>query len=330
MDEHTPLTIVVFGATLGVLRLLELVLPMFERGPAGHARRNLSMAGVNGLAAGALAGLTVGAVGLAAANGWGVLRQLEAPPWVVLALALVLLDLWHYGFHVLAHKAPVLWRFHVVHHHDESVQASSALRFHVGEICVQHAMALPVYVLLGVGLGHVVLYELVLVPVAMFHHANVRIPERLDRVLRLVVVTPRMHWVHHSRWQPETDSNYSAVLSVWDRVFGTFRLRRDPGTIDFGIDGYDRSDCATLRGMLLTPFRPIKSEYGRPPPEEQLSSPGGGAAGGGNGSAPAGEAARGGRARGGGDAADKATPETGRTATSATTTLAACPKSDRA
>src|SRR5207247_2445524 len=89
--------------------------------------------------------------------------------------------------------------------------------------------------------------------------------ERADRALRWVVVTPRMHWVHHSRWQPETDSNYAGIFSFWDRLFGTFRLRQDPATLELGLDGYDAAIHATLRGCLATPFGPIKSRPGRPP-----------------------------------------------------------------
>jgi sterol desaturase/sphingolipid hydroxylase (fatty acid hydroxylase superfamily) len=97
---------------------------------------------------------------------------------------------------------------------------------------------------------------MILLPVILFHHSNVRVPRRLDNALRWLIVTPWMHWVHHSRWQPETDSNYASVLSIWDRLFGTFRLRADPRQIELGLDE-DRNErqWRTLWGMLTRPFR---------------------------------------------------------------------------
>jgi sterol desaturase/sphingolipid hydroxylase (fatty acid hydroxylase superfamily) len=108
-------------------------------------------------------------------------------------------------------------------------------------------------------------YESILLPVIMFHHSNVRVPGSIDRVVRLVIVTPWMHWVHHSRYQPETDSNFASILSVWDRVFGTYRLRSDPHALRLGLDGFDRSRRRTLWGMLASPFRrlPGRGKRGR-------------------------------------------------------------------
>ncbi|MEC9372630.1 MAG: sterol desaturase family protein, partial [Planctomycetota bacterium] len=207
------------------------------------------------------------------AHDFGLLRWIEIPTWIEWILALLLLDLFHYGFHVAAHQAPILWRFHAMHHNDVDVDVTSAMRFHTVEIAVQCVASLPILALCGVSMPQILLYELILWPSAMFHHANIRMPGGLDRVLRLIIVTPHMHWVHHSRWQPETNSNYSAVLSIWDRVFGTFRLRPDPRTIDFGLDGHDERHHATFRGLVATPFEDVPTEYGEPPPEEHLRWP---------------------------------------------------------
>lgn len=270
-----------------MLRLGEVVAPMFfypRRGDTprqaglGHGWRNVALGLINA----SVAVLLVG--GLWAASEWsrlwgdgkgfGALHWVDELPvspgfavvvaWVA---ALLLLDLFQYGFHVLAHYAPPLWRLHQVHHHDEEVNVTSSLRFHTVEVVIQSGMLMVLAVLAGITMPQVFVYNLVLLPVAMFHHANMRLPARLDAVLRAVIVTPRMHWVHHSRWHRETDSNFSAVLSVWDRLFGTFRLREEPATIRFGLDGFLERDHATLRGMLATPFLKRKSEPGEPPPE---------------------------------------------------------------
>ncbi|MCC6907921.1 MAG: sterol desaturase family protein [Phycisphaerales bacterium] len=191
----------------------------------------------------------------------------ELPPLLAFAAALLLLDFWHYLLHILWHKTPLLWRFHAVHHHDAEVDSTTAFRFHTGEIIMSMfglALAVPI---LGVSVLHILVFKILLLTTSVFHHANVNIPAPLDRALRMIIVTPRMHWVHHSRWAPETDSNYSAIFSLWDRVFGTYRVRDEVQQIELGLDGYSAADTDTLRGMLLTPLGPVKSQRGHPPGE---------------------------------------------------------------
>jgi sterol desaturase/sphingolipid hydroxylase (fatty acid hydroxylase superfamily) len=256
------------AATLGTLWALEALAPMFAAAPsrAAHAGRNIAMGLINAAVRAVLfTGALLWVTEASRRTGVGLLHRVEWPVWATWGAAFVLLDGWGYAWHWLAHHTPALWRFHLVHHHDEHLDASTTLRFHFGEIVLQWLAGLAVLPLLGITMPELLLYELVLMPVALFHHANIRIPEWLDRPLRLVLVTPRMHWVHHSRWQPETDSNYSAVLSVWDRLFGTFRLRPDPGTLEIGLDGYSAEDSDTLRGMVATPFSPVRSGPGTPP-----------------------------------------------------------------
>jgi sterol desaturase/sphingolipid hydroxylase (fatty acid hydroxylase superfamily) len=186
------------------------------------------------------------------------------------AIALALLDLWHYVFHVLAHKTPVLWRFHVMHHNTDHLEATAAMRFHLAEVGVQCALSLPVYALLGVSIYEVLAYQVVLLPVSMFHHADLRLPGRVERVLRVFIVTPGMHLLHHSTWERETDSNYSAVLSVWDRVFGSYRWRDDLESVEVGIEGYGKEETATLRGMLRTGLEQPEHAPGRAPAPGKL------------------------------------------------------------
>jgi sterol desaturase/sphingolipid hydroxylase (fatty acid hydroxylase superfamily) len=191
----------------------------------------------------------------------GLLNWLNWPGWAKWLLALLLFDLWMYVWHVLNHKAPLLWRFHAVHHADREMDATSAVRFHTGEIVLSSAARLAVLPLLGMSMPQLLLYEAILLPVVLFHHSNIDIPRRLDAALRCVIPTPWMHWVHHSRLQPETDSNYGSVLSVWDRLFGTFRLREDPHQIELGLDDdTEEMQWRTLRGMLVRPFRTARRE----------------------------------------------------------------------
>lgn len=264
-DASLPL---LAALALGALWTLESLAPMFAhaRDRAAHSLRNLALGLINAIVrAGVFTTLILLVTEWAANARFGLLHELPLPAPAEWALAFLLLDFWNYAWHICCHKLPLLWRFHLVHHHDEHVDATTALRFHVGEIVLTSIALLVVLPILGVTLPQLLLYELVLVPSALFHHANIRIPARLDAALRLVIVTPRMHWVHHSRWQPETDSNYAGVLSIWDRLFGSLRLRPDPRTIELGLDGYTADERDTLGGMLGAPLAPSKSGYGAAP-----------------------------------------------------------------
>lgn len=263
------------GAALLVLWLLESLLPMYHASPdrRAHARRNLVLGAMNAVVASvAMVALTVTVVEVCGRAGFGLARWVEAPLVLEWAVALVALDLAHYGAHIAFHKTPALWRVHAVHHHDDEVDVTTAARFHPLEVAAQSLAALPVVALMGLSLYHIVAYEAALVAASMFHHANLRLPLGLERPLRWLIVTPRMHWVHHSSWQPETDSNYGAVLSVWDRLFGTYRLRSDPATIRFGLEGFTRTDTRTLRGMAMTPIAGRRARPGAPPRQVELEA----------------------------------------------------------
>ncbi len=258
LAEFLTLKPVIAAAMLAVLWTLEGVAPLFpgRRQRWSHALANVGLGLLNAAVASAIfAAATLAVSEGARGAGFGLLHWLAAPPWLSWVFAIVLFDAWMYGWHRLNHAVPVLWRFHSVHHSDEELDVTSALRFHTGEIVLSSAARLAVVPLLGMTITQLLVYEMILLPIILFHHSNVRVPRRLDRALRAVIVTPWMHWVHHSRERPETDSNFSSVLSVWDRAFRTFRLRTDPSTIDLGLGGYHRSRWRTLPGMLASPFR---------------------------------------------------------------------------
>lgn len=260
----------VAALALGVLWLLEGLVPMFEgrRHRTRHGAANVLL-GVGNAAVAALvfAGATLVATEWARANSFGVLHWLGIGGAWAFAAGFVLLDLWQYMWHRLNHRVPFLWRFHAVHHADRELDATSGLRFHTGEIVLSSVARLAVLPLLGMTVAHMLVYEAALLPVIFFHHSNVRLSAGTDRFLRWLLVTPWMHWVHHSNHQPETDSNYSSVFSFWDRIFGSFRLVRDPRRLTLGLDHEERREWATLPGMLAMPFR--KGARRRPPGEHR-------------------------------------------------------------
>ncbi|MGZ0708979.1 sterol desaturase family protein [Coraliomargarita sp. W4R53] len=220
-----------------------------------HGFRNILLGVVNGVMT------TLGFVGLwwfvaewSARNEFGLLHWLALPQAVEWALAVLMLDAWTYLWHRMNHRIPFLWRFHRVHHSDPHMDVTTANRFHIGEIFMSSILRVPVILLLGVGIEQIALYELLMFIVVQFHHANIGITQKWDRLLRVLIVTPFMHKVHHSRWQPETDSNYSSFLSIWDRVFGSFRMNRKPSSIQMGLKDYDSPAQQSLPGMLKTPW----------------------------------------------------------------------------
>ncbi len=257
-------------AGLVVLLMIEGAHPFFElfrgRGDRGrHLVRNLALGAVNSvLVAVVFAGLWVAAAAYAQANGWGLLRVAELPAWLHAVLAVLALDVWTYAWHRMNHRVPFLWRFHRVHHSDAQMDVTTASRFHTGEIVLSSLLRVPLIVALGVTAWELVLYETMMFAVVQFHHANVALPARVEAVVNKVIVTPAMHKVHHSRWQPETDSNYSAMLSVWDRLFRSFRRREALHEVDLGLAEFDDDAHQSVAGMLRTPLAPVGTPEARP------------------------------------------------------------------
>jgi sterol desaturase/sphingolipid hydroxylase (fatty acid hydroxylase superfamily) len=262
MMDFAALKLPALAMAVALLWLWESLAPHFSafvrdvRARRLHALRNGFLALVNGiLGILALGALLAGSIHLAGRFDVGLLRQVELPTWGHLLLALLLLDCWMYWWHRINHTIPFLWRFHRVHHSDPRMDVTTALRFHPGEIILATVTRLVVVNIIGMELWQVVLYELIALPIVAFHHANIALPRRADDTLRWLIVTPWMHWVHHSREKVETNSNYSSVLSVWDRIFSSYRLREDPDAIRFGLDEYpDTLEHQGVPGMIRTPL----------------------------------------------------------------------------
>lgn len=220
-----------------------------------HAARNLSVAVLNALVLAAVfSGLTVAVAVFTEERRLGVLNALPLNPFVQAAAAVLLLDGWTYWWHRINHRVPFLWRFHRMHHSDPMMDVTTATRFHLGEIGFSSALRLGLIPLLGIPVWALIVYDMALLACTQFHHANIQLPGRLDAVLRYAIVSPNMHKVHHSRVPPETDSNFSSLLSVWDRLFGSYREKLDYSEICFGLDGFDDDARQSVRGLLLTPF----------------------------------------------------------------------------
>jgi sterol desaturase/sphingolipid hydroxylase (fatty acid hydroxylase superfamily) len=249
---------IVAGGGIVLLFALETWLPFFPgRTSRGrHALRNLALGGLNALVVFALFGGLLQRVSQwSQANSFGLFHWLGLPPWAMLAGAIVLFDGWMYWWHRAAHELPPLWRFHRMHHSDRELDVTSAVRFHTGEIAISTSLRLGVLALLGMGLPLMVLYEVILAPIIQFHHSNVRIPERLDRWLRAVIITPHVHRIHHSEIRREHDGNYGSVFSFWDRIFASWRRRENLLEMTLGLKDWRDEKWRKLPGMLKTPLR---------------------------------------------------------------------------
>ncbi len=215
---------------------------------------------INGLLMGLFfSGITMVVIHLTQANRWGFLHVLGDAGIERGVLAILLFDLWMYLWHRANHRISFLWRFHRTHHSDTEMDSTSALRFHFGEIVFSSILRLLVIPLIGISYAELLIYEIILQPIIIFHHSNIALPEKIDRVLRAVIVTPNMHRVHHSQIQTETDSNYSSIFSWWDRLAGTFKRREDTKAIVFGLTYFRKPQWQSFLGMLRTPFSSSKS-----------------------------------------------------------------------
>ena len=208
----------------------------------------------------------VTAVGLALVaevRGWGLFHTLELPAWASLLLAVIALDLAIYLQHVLFHAVPALWRLHRMHHADLEFDVTTGARFHPIEILLSMGIKLGVVAGLGAPAAAVLLFEMLLNATSMFNHSNVRMPARLDRVLRWIVVTPDMHRVHHSIVARETNSNFGFNLPWWDRLFGTYRAQPAAGHegMTIGIEQFRDPAEQRLDRMLTQPFRDDDTSY---------------------------------------------------------------------
>ncbi len=200
--------------------------------------------------------LAVGAAWDAGILGFGLLNLVALPTWVEVLAAILILDFAIWVQHMVFHKVPFLWRLHRVHHADRDIDVTTALRFHPIEIAASMLIKIGVVYLIGAPALGVILFEILLNGSAMFNHANMRLPLGVDKFLRLFLVTPDMHRVHHSTLKHETDNNYGFALSIWDRLFGTYTDQPKGGHDDMiiGLEWQDDKPSKLIWALLL-PFK---------------------------------------------------------------------------
>lgn len=202
----------------------------------------------------------VGAALDAQAQGWGLFNALGAPFWLAFALTLLAMDFAIWAQHLISHKVPVLWRLHQVHHADPDIDVTTAVRFHPAEIALSMMLKIGLVYTLAAPAAAVIAFEVILNGMAMFNHANIRLSPRVDRWLRLVVVTPDMHRVHHSVHRHEHDANYGFNLSVWDRLFGVYIPQPEGGHegMQIGLKPWRKGEPTRLGFALALPFRRLR------------------------------------------------------------------------
>lgn len=262
LEQFGQIKLVSAVGLLTIFWVWETWRPLFgwtEKGRIRHGVANLTLALMNTLILGLLFGTaTVVVAQWVEDQDMGLLNWMALPKAVRFGIALMFLDAWLYVWHRANHTIPFLWRFHRMHHSDTKMDVTTATRFHLGELSFAAALRLGWIVVLGLRIEHILTYDILVLASTQFHHADISLG-RLDRWLRGVFVTPDMHKVHHSRESAETNSNYSTILSVWDRLAVSFRMRAEPKTIEFGLEDFREPDWQTIPGLWKTPFvnRPV-------------------------------------------------------------------------
>ena len=198
----------------------------------------------------------IGSAYLADQHQWGLINFIDMPTWVEFVVAFILLDIFIYFQHVMFHVLPVLWRFHRIHHSDLDVDVTTGLRFHPIEIILSVVLRAVIVLLLGAPVLVVIVFEIILNFSSMFTHSNIKLNSLLERVMRMFIVTPDMHRIHHSIRENETNSNFGFNLSVWDRAFGTYIPKPVDGQLGMilGLEQFQSPACQTLKSLIKMPF----------------------------------------------------------------------------
>jgi sterol desaturase/sphingolipid hydroxylase (fatty acid hydroxylase superfamily) len=253
-DQHSTLPILL--VSLLVFGILEISFPFFTYKQSWTSRitTNLALAVLNS---------TLTKLPMLWALGWiykqdmwpGLFHYIPSP-WVGGVLSFFILDIYRYGWHCMMHFWPIGWCFHRLHHAELAMNVSTAYRFHLIEVMASYVPMLFLVWLLGISPLVLFIYEALFIAVEVFQHSNWAIPRKVDRLLTYVIITPNLHRVHHSQIVKETDSNFGSLLTIWDRIFGTFRYHRDALKINIGLEEYPQP--LNLWDSLAIPFRSPK------------------------------------------------------------------------
>ncbi len=241
-----------------------------------HGVRNLAIAGIGALTMVVFESPLIQPLArMVEQRRWGLLGALQLPIWMEAGVALVLMDYTFYLWHVLLHRAPLLWRFHAVHHVDLDLDTSTALRFHFGELFASVPWRAAQVLVIGLTPFTFAMWQVWFALCVMFHHSNLRLPIHWERRMNRILVTPRMHGVHHSNLPEETNSNWSSGLTIWDSLHGTLRLGVPQQEVEVGVPAFQDASSVVLPKLLLMPFED-QPEYWRFPdgrePESRATS----------------------------------------------------------
>lgn len=208
--------------------------------------------------------LAAGVAKYAHENGYGLFNIISTPYWISFILSLIFLDLLIYTQHVMMHKIPLLWRFHRMHHSELGLDATSALRFHPIEIVISMLIKMSFILIMGIPVAAVILFEILLNGLALFNHSNIKLPDIIEKALRQIVITPEVHWIHHSELPFETNSNYGFNLSLWDRLFSTYidKPTQDYKELRQGLREFGFNEPLNIAELLISPFKdyPTKAD----------------------------------------------------------------------
>ncbi|MCW8992916.1 MAG: sterol desaturase family protein, partial [Gammaproteobacteria bacterium] len=261
MQNEVPIRLGFFFGILLLIALWELVAPRRALTVSKALRwsNNLGLVFFNSFLLRLLfPAAAVGMALFASEQGWGIFNYLEVPFWLAVVASVIVMDFIIYLQHVMVHAVPLLWRLHRVHHADLDYDVTTGTRFHPIEIILSMLIKFATIIVLGPPVVAVVIFEVILNGLAMFNHGNIRLPLGLDRMLRRLIVTPDMHRVHHSVEDDEANSNFGFNLSLWDRLFGTYRDQPRAGHqgMTIGIHKFRTpAEASRFDGLLLMPFR---------------------------------------------------------------------------
>lgn len=246
--------------------ILEGVLPLFsfQYKKINHAGLNLFFTLTTAIIGFGLAGALLAASNFVSSNEFGLLYLVELPLWAQIIIGVLLLDLiGAYFVHWTEHKVKWMWKFHLVHHSDTTVDVTTGLRHHPGETVFRISFTILAVVIVGAPIGIVMLYQSLSVLFAHLTHANINMPKKVDYALSFIFVTPNMHKVHHHYTQPLTDTNYGNIFAVWDRLFGTFAYVEDTRNLTYGIDTHmNANENSRLNNLLKIPFQKYRPPVG--------------------------------------------------------------------
>jgi len=262
--HYVLITFATIVGTLALLLVLERVAPlrMQVESKVRRMARNFVVAGTAVAVVEALrVPLLIPVIHWTEQGHVGVLNAFAMPEAVRIVLGVLLLDYTLWWWHWLNHRVPFLWRFHLVHHVDRDLDASTALRFHFGEHALSVFYRSAQIVILGVSPAALFTWQTILFVSILFHHSNVRLPSRLEAILVRLIVTPRMHGIHHANRREWTDSNWSSMLSCWDLLHGTFVRDVPDRAIVIGVPAYDDPRDVTISRVLLLPFTKQRDDW---------------------------------------------------------------------